>query len=107
MNNTTPGHSTEDLRSFFDTAASAGLSLHITKPVDVRNQVASLCSHTMQPTLFENLKGFEGFRLADCLSRTRTTQALTLGIENRPETVIPTYLQRLSKQRSALFAGGL
>jgi 2,5-furandicarboxylate decarboxylase 1 len=88
---------TTDLRSFFDDADNARQALHISKPVDVRDEVASLCSQTMQPTLFHNLKGFEGFRLADGLSRTRTSQALVLGIEDRPEDVMSTYLKRLSK----------
>ncbi len=87
-----------DLRSFLAEADQAGLTLSIHKPVDVKTEVASLCSETTNPTVFNHLKGYEGFRMTDCLTRFRETQALALGIEaGRPELVMPTYLERLGR----------
>lgn len=87
-----------DLRSFLADADAAGLTLKVDKPVDVKTEVASLCSETQKPTVFTRLKGYEDFQMTDCLTRYRETQALALGIDrDRPELVMPTYLERLGR----------
>ena len=88
-------HSQADLRSFLEQAADQ--VVHIRKPVDPANQVAALCSETTQPILFENVAGYPDFRITDCLTRFRDTQAMALGIEGGPGSVIPGYVARLSQ----------
>jgi len=90
-------HDQSDMRSFLADADKAGVALHINKPVDVATEVAALCSETFRPTIFHNLKGFEGFRLVDGLTRTRETQALALGLDCPPNQVIPSYAARLAE----------
>ena len=86
------------LRDYLASAKKAGQYLQIDQPVDVATEVGTLCSQTKVPTLFANLKGFEGFQLVDCLTRFRDTQALALGINaDDPAAVLTTYLERLSK----------
>lgn len=90
-------HDQSTLQSFLDEAKDAGEFLQIDKEVDIATEIAALCSETTQPTLFTNLKGYEGFQLADCLTRFRPTQALALGLpEGDPSNVIPGYLQKLT-----------
>ncbi|MEH6471590.1 MAG: UbiD family decarboxylase [Halopseudomonas sp.] len=87
-----------DLRSFLKDADDAGLLLNVDKPVDVETQIAALCSETKRPTLFNNLPGFDGFRLTDCLTRFRPTQALALGLPlDQPGLVMPGYLGKLAQ----------
>ena len=74
-------HSTLDMRSFFKEAEQAGIARRIDQPVDVATEVPTLCSQTFQPTMFANLKGFDGFSLVDGLTRTRETQKLALGFD--------------------------
>jgi hypothetical protein len=80
------GYSSADLRSFLDEVESRHKLLRITKATDVRSQIPALCSETRIPTLFENLPGFDGFRLSDCLLRDRLHQSIALGCQ--PEEVI-------------------
>ena len=56
-----------DLRTFLDQLADRNKTQSIGKPVCVATEVAALCSESERPLLFENLKGFEGWRLADRL----------------------------------------
>lgn len=90
-------YATADLRSFLHDADRAGKTLYVKKPVDVTRDVGTLCSQTRQPLVFENLTGFEGFRLADGLTRTREMQALALGIDGGPQAVMPGYLEMLTR----------
>ena len=87
-----------DLRSFFTQTDATGSTLYVDKPVDVATQVGALCSETTRPTVFRNLNGFDGFQLADCLTRFRDTQALALGLApGKPERVMSDYVALLSK----------
>jgi len=91
-------YATADLRTFLQDAQSADLLLTIDKPVDVEKEVAALCSETVKPTVFTNLKGHEGFQLTDCLTRFRNTQALALGIpRGDPSLVLSSYLEKLAQ----------
>ena len=89
-----------DLRSFL--AQCSDQVLHINKAVDPATQVAALCSETVRPTLFENITGFPDFKIADCLTRFRDTQALALGIEGGPGDVIPGYAAMLARGPGAV-----
>ena len=73
-------YSKADLRSFLAQVHESGKSLRVAKPVDPATEVAALCSETTRPLLLENIKGYPDFRIADCLTRYRDTQALALGI---------------------------
>ena len=84
-----------DLRSFL--AQAGDRVLHIRKPVDPATQIAALCSETTRPTVFENIVGYPDFRMVDCLTRFRDTQALALGIEGGPGAVIPGYVGKLAQ----------
>lgn len=90
-------HSKADLRSFLEQVQNAGNCLRISKPVDPATEVAALCSETTRPLLLENIKGFPDFRIADCLTRYRDTQALALGITGGPGAVIPSYVAKLAQ----------
>ena len=90
-------YSKMDLRSFFKDVDEAGLSLHIKKEVDVREEVPALCSETFKPTMFENIKGFEDFKLVDGLTRTREMQKFALGFDCENGEVIPNYAKMIAK----------
>lgn len=97
-------HSKADLRSFLAQVHESGKSLRISKPVDPATEVAALCSETTRPLLLENIKGYPDFRIADCLTRYRDTQALALGIPGGPGTVIPGYVAKLAQGPSPTVA---
>lgn len=85
-------HDSQDLRSFLQLLEERGELSRITKPAEVASQIPALCSQTPRPILFENMPGFGGWRLADCLLRSRKLQALAL---NSPQdAVIPWYAER-------------
>ena len=67
----TMGTNSEDLRSYLKNVETQHELLTITKAVDVEDEVPALCSETKVPTLFGNLKDYDGWRLADCLLRDR------------------------------------
>ena len=90
-------YSKMDLRSFFKDVDEAGLSCHIDKEVDVAEEVPALCSQTFKPTMFSNLKGFDGFKLVDGLTRTRDMQKFALGLDCPDGAVIPSFLGMLGK----------
>jgi len=90
-------HSKADLRSFLDELKASGQILPISKAVDPATEVAALCSETTRPLLLENIKGFPDFRITDCLTRYRDTQALALGIRGGPGAVIPGYVAKLAQ----------
>ena len=90
-------HSTMDLRSFFKDAEEAGLTSKIEKEVDVVNEIPALCSQTFKPTMFSKLKGYEGFSLADGLTRTREMQKFALGLDCPDGEVIPRFAQMLGQ----------
>ncbi len=73
--------STKDLRSFLAEVEKKSALLSITKAVDVKNEVAALCSETDKPIIFENLTDYKGFRLLDCILRDRLHQSLALGCD--------------------------
>jgi len=77
----------KDLRSYLEVAEQR-LKV-IRKPVEVATQIPALCSQSSDPLLFENLRGFDGWRLADRLLGDRALQALALGCA--PGAVIPHY----------------
>ena len=87
-------YSKADLRKFLEQVAPQ--TIHVSRPVDPSSQVAALCSETTRPLLLNNIEGFPGFAITDCLTRFRDTQALALGIEGGPGAVIPGYVAKLA-----------
>jgi UbiD family decarboxylase len=88
-------YSKADLRTFLEQVAPQ--TIHVSRPVDPASQVAALCSETTRPLLLNNIEGFPGFTITDCLTRFRDTQALALGIEGGPGAVIPGYVAKLAQ----------
>ncbi len=82
-------HGSEDLRSFLSDVEKKHPLLKINKPVNVENEIPALCSETRVPTLFNNLRGYDNWRLADCLIRDRQHHGIALGCP--PEDVISHY----------------
>lgn len=82
---------TEDLRSFLDEVESKQHLLRIQAATRVDTEIPALCSETRVPTLFENLPGYDGWRLADCLLRDRVHQAIAL--KCAPDKVISHYAE--------------
>lgn len=79
-----------DLRAYLESVAAD--TCRIGKPVDVESEIAALCSESTRPILFDNLPGFDDFRLVDRLVGDRALQGLVLGCA--PDAVIRTYAAR-------------
>ncbi len=88
-------HNREDLRTFLKELEETTGVLRISKEVDVNTELPALCSETTQPILFENLKGYDDFRLVDCLLLDRRLQAMALKCPE--ENVIQSYTQVLGQ----------
>jgi 2,5-furandicarboxylate decarboxylase 1 len=69
--------------------------LHIKKPVDPITQIGDLCSQCKQPILFENIKGFSGWKICDLLVKDRKRQAVAL--KTIPENVIPALAAKINQ----------
>ena len=67
----------QDLRTYLESVRND--VLHIRKEVDPLTQMGALCSQSEQPILFENVKGYPGWRVCDRLMSTRKVQAAVLG----------------------------
>lgn len=80
------------LRSFLATLDNQ--LLHIKEQVDPLTNVGALCSESTGPVMFENLKGFPGWRLTDILVKGRTGQATALGVQHAHE-VCPDLARRM------------
>jgi len=79
-----------DLRAYLASVATD--AYHISKPVNVDSELAALCSESTRPIVFDNLAGFDGWRLADRLIGDRALQGLALDCP--PDAVIQTYAAR-------------
>ena len=71
------------------------LTLKIKKEVDPKTQLGDLVSQSDRPLLFENLKGYPGWKICDLLMKTRETQAIAL--KTTPDQIIPELSKRLAK----------
>ena len=71
------------LRSFLEQVDNR--VLRITDPVDPIKQVGYLCSESKGPLIFENLSGFDDWRLTDILIKDRAGQAAALGLDDVKE----------------------
>ena len=70
-------------RSFLDDLDAAGELKRITKPVDCR-QLSALGEQADHATMFENIEGYPGWRVATALVSTRKRLAVAMGCtENR------------------------
>jgi len=84
----------EDLRGFLTYLESQGQLLHVTEEVDVKHEIAAgirKTSDILGPALlFENVKGYAGWRVLGGLFATRKLVALGLGVA--PEQMLERYL---------------
>lgn len=69
--------------------------LHITKPVDPLTQVGDLCSQSKQPIMFENIRGYPGWKICDLLVSDRHKQAIAL--KTTPENVVAHLAEMINK----------
>ncbi len=83
----------KDLRTYLEQVKD--YTLRVTQEVDVVTQVAELCSQSNQPILFENLKGYPGWRLVDSLLRARELQGIALGCD--PKQVVQEFARLQAK----------
>lgn len=77
----------QSLRTFLGEMESRGELHRIRKEVDPHSQLPALSSESDKPILFENIKGYSGWRVADCLLRFRRHQAVALDCSE--ENLIP------------------
>ena len=69
--------------------------LKIKKEIDPKTQLGDLVSQSDRPLLFENIKGYPGWKICDLLVKTRETQAIAL--KTTPDQIIPELAKRLGK----------
>jgi len=69
--------------------------LKIKKEVDPKTQLGDLVSQSDRPLLFENIKGYPGWKICDLLVKTRGTQAIAL--KTTPDQIVPELAKRLGK----------
>jgi len=70
-------------------------TLRIKKEVDPKTQLGDLVSQSDRPLLFENVKGYPGWKVCDLLVKTRETQAIAL--RTAPDQIVPELAKRLAK----------
>ena len=68
----------KDLRSFL--AQIKDRILHIQKPADPLTEMGGICQLVEQPVLFENVKGYAGWKVVDRLFASRELVALAAGV---------------------------
>lgn len=69
--------------------------LTIKKEVDPKTQLGDLISQSQNPLLFENIKGYPGWKICDLIIKTRQTQAIAL--KTTPDQVVPELAKRIIK----------
>ncbi len=89
----------ESMRDFLDELEAAGELQRISKPVDLRH-VSALIAQCSRATLFENLEGYPGWRLAGALVSTRERLAIAMGCGQNDIAVH--FEQGLSRQIDAV-----
>ncbi len=85
----------KDLRTFLDELEANDLLRVVHSPVNPAAEMGTLFDQTDRPILFENIRGFEDWRVCGELLTKRTTQALALGCE--PKDVLPELVRRYRK----------
>lgn len=89
----------KDLRTYLADLEAAGEILHITKEVDAHRNLAGLAwqaeNYQGKATLFENVKGYPGWKVVSYLCGSRRRLAIALG--TTPEEFIPTWRRLLQK----------
>lgn len=68
----------KDLRTYL--AQIQDRMLHIRRPVDPLTQMGGLCQLIEQPVMFENVKGYPGWKVVDRLLASRELVALAAGV---------------------------
>ncbi|HEY3313825.1 MAG TPA: UbiD family decarboxylase [Bacillota bacterium] len=89
----------KDLRSYLADLEAAGEILHIKKEVDVAKNVGGLAwqaeNYQGKAAMFENVKGYPGWKVASYLNGSR--RRLAIGIGTTPDKFIPYWRQMLQK----------
>ncbi len=70
----------QDLRSYLSMVEEKGLLSRVKKEVDPLTQMGTLFSETEKPLIFDNVKGFPGWRVCGELLTNRDCQAAMLGV---------------------------
>ena len=70
-------------------------TVKIKKEVDPKTQLGDLVSQSDQPLLFENIKGYPGWKICDLLVKTRKTQAIAL--KTAHDQVVPELAKLMGK----------
>lgn len=83
----------KDLRSYLDDVKDVRLDVH--REVDPLTNVGALCDQAEWPVVFEQLKGFPGWRLVDRLVSRRELQARILGCA--PGQVVQTLARAMQR----------
>ncbi|MBI2881238.1 MAG: UbiD family decarboxylase [Candidatus Tectomicrobia bacterium] len=83
----------QDLRTYLEDIEEE--VLHITKEVDPLTEMGALCSQSARPLLFENVKGYPGWRVVDRIISTRKLQGIALGVP--PQRVMHETAARLAQ----------
>lgn len=77
----------KDIRSFIDDAEKADKLYRITKEVDPKTQLGVLADESDRVLLMENVKGYEGWRIASNLCHNRDMEMVALGVNTREEVI--------------------
>lgn len=83
----------QDLRSFL--ARISNQLLKISREVNPKTQIGTLCSQSERPILFEKIRGYPGWRICDRIISNRKLQAITLN--TTPEKVVSELARRITQ----------
>ena len=87
----------KDLRSFLADAEKANKLYRITKEVDPTTQLGALADESDRALLIENVKGFDGWKIASNFNHNRDMEMVCMGVDTREEV--------LTKLAAAIDAG--
>ncbi len=82
----------QDLRSFLKQISAE--ILEVSKEVDPKTEIGTLCSQSEHPIIFNNIKDYSGWRICDRIISTRKLQAVALN--TTPERVVPELAKRIT-----------
>lgn len=85
----------KDLRTFLKALEAHDLLRVVRSPVDPATEMGTLFDQSDRPILFENIRGYEGWRVCGELMTKRGAQALALGCE--PKEVVKELVRRYQK----------
>jgi 2,5-furandicarboxylate decarboxylase 1 len=87
MQNQTERNMAKDLRSFLDDAQNADKLYRVSREADPHTQIGTLADESDRVLLFENVKNYEGWRVACNLNQNRDMEMVGLGVDKREDVV--------------------